>query len=82
MSDDDDDDYDYDDGDGDSDVDDGDGDDDDDDDDYDEDDNDDNDGGQLHRLRLYSGDRVVRVTGRSGLGPGGGVDQITFHTKK
>ena len=40
------------------------------------------DGGQLHRLRLYSGDRVVRVSGRSGLGPGVGVDQITFHSKK
>ena len=40
------------------------------------------DGGQLHRLRLYNGDRVIRVTGRSGLGPGGGIDQITFHTKK
>ena len=39
-------------------------------------------GGQLHRLRLYNGDRVVRVTGRSGLGPGGGIDQLTFHTKK
>jgi hypothetical protein len=24
----------------------------------------------------------VRVTGRAGLGPGAGIDQITFHTKK
>jgi hypothetical protein len=39
-------------------------------------------GGQLHRLRLYEGDRIVRVTGRAGLGPGAGIDQITFHTKK
>ena len=37
-------------------------------------------GGHLHRLRLYSGDRVVRVTGRAGLGPGAGVDQLTLHT--
>ena len=26
------------------------------------------------------GDRVVRVTGRAGLGPGAGVDQLTLHT--
>ena len=29
-------------------------------------------GGHLHRLRLFSGDRIVRVTGRAGLGPGAG----------
>ena len=40
------------------------------------------DGGALHRLRLYNGDQVVRVTGRRGLGPGAGVDQLTFHTLK
>lgn len=39
-------------------------------------------GGQLHRLRLYNNDRITRVTGRSGIGPGAGVDQLTFHTKK
>jgi len=38
-------------------------------------------GGTLHRLRLYEGDRVVRVTGRAGLGPGASLDQITLHTK-
>jgi len=37
-------------------------------------------GGHLHRLRLFSGDRIVRVTGRAGLGPGAGVDQLTVHT--
>jgi len=37
-------------------------------------------GGHLHRLRLFSGDRIVRVTGRAGLGPGAGVDQLTLHT--
>ena len=39
-------------------------------------------GGALFRLRLYEGDRIVRVTGRRGLGPGAGVDQITFYTLK
>ena len=39
-------------------------------------------GGALHRLRLYEGDRIVRVRGRRGLGPGAGVDQITFYTLK
>jgi len=38
------------------------------------------DGGQLHRLRLFDGDRIIRVIGRAGLGPGAGIDQITFHT--
>lgn len=39
-------------------------------------------GGQLHRLRLYSGDRVTRVTGRAGLGPGASLDQVTLHTAR
>ena len=39
-------------------------------------------GGALHRLRLYQGDRIVRVTGRAGLGPGASLDQLTLHTKK
>ena len=39
-------------------------------------------GGHLHRLRLYEGDRIVRVSGRAGIGPGAGLDQITLHTKK
>jgi hypothetical protein len=39
-------------------------------------------GGELHRLRLFQGDRIVRVTGRAGLGPGAGVDQLTLHTSQ
>ena len=39
-------------------------------------------GGTLHRLRLYEGDRIVRVTGRAGLGPGASLDQVTLYTKK
>ena len=39
-------------------------------------------GGALHRLRLYEGDRIVRVTGRAGLGPGASLDQVTLYTKK
>ena len=39
-------------------------------------------GGTLHRLRLYEGDRIVRVAGRAGLGPGASLDQITLYTKK
>ena len=39
-------------------------------------------GGALHRLRLYEGDRIVRVTGRRGQGPGAGIDQITLYTLK
>ncbi|XP_023325434.1 zymogen granule membrane protein 16 [Eurytemora carolleeae] len=38
-------------------------------------------GGNLHRIRLYDGDSIIAVTGRAGLGPGSGVDQLTFHTK-
>lgn len=38
-------------------------------------------GGLLARIRLYNGDRIVRVSGRSGIGPGSGIDQITLHTK-
>jgi len=37
-------------------------------------------GGVLNRLRLYEGDRIIRVSGRSGIGPGAGIDQITFYT--
>ena len=39
-------------------------------------------GGTLHRLRLYEGDRIIRVAGRAGLGPGASLDQITLYTKK
>ena len=39
-------------------------------------------GGLLTRLRLYNGDTVTRVSGRAGVGPGAGVDQITFHTAR
>ena len=27
-------------------------------------------GGQLYKIRMYHGDRIVRVTGRAGAGPG------------
>ena len=37
-------------------------------------------GGELHKIRLYEGDKVVRVTGRHGIGPGAGIDQLTFYT--
>ncbi len=39
-------------------------------------------GGELDRVRLYQGDRVVRVEGHRGIGPGAGIDQLTFHTIK
>ena len=39
-------------------------------------------GGLLTRLRLYNGDTVVRVSGRAGVGPGAGVDQLTFYTAR
>lgn len=39
-------------------------------------------GGALHRLRLYEGDRIIRVAGRRGIGPGAGIDQITLYTLK
>ena len=39
-------------------------------------------GGKLHRARLYEEDRITSVTGRRGIGPGAGIDQLTFHTKK
>ena len=37
-------------------------------------------GGELHKIRLYDGDMITKVTGRRGLGPGALVDQLTFHT--
>ena len=39
-------------------------------------------GGYLNRIRLYDGDRIVKVTGRAGLGPGADIDQLTFHTRR
>ena len=39
-------------------------------------------GGALHRLRLYQGDRIIRVTGRRGIGPGAGIDQLSLYTLK
>ena len=36
-------------------------------------------GGHLHRLRLFSGDRIVRVTGRAGLGPGAGKSKTRIY---
>ena len=39
-------------------------------------------GGKLHKIRLYQGDRIVKVTGRKGIGPGAGIDQLTFYTKQ
>ena len=39
-------------------------------------------GGLLTRLRLYNGDTVTGVSGRAGVGPGAGLDQITFHTAR
>ena len=36
-------------------------------------------GGHLHRLRLFSGDRIVRVTGRAGLGPGAGKSTTNIY---
>jgi len=38
-------------------------------------------GGFLNKIRLYNGDRITKVTGRSGIGPGAQVDQLTFHTQ-
>ena len=40
------------------------------------------DGGQMHKVRLYESDKIVKVTGRRGIGPGAGVDQLTFHTSR
>jgi hypothetical protein len=39
------------------------------------------DGGELHKMRMYDGDKIVRITGRRGIGPGAGIDQLTFYTK-
>ena len=39
-------------------------------------------GGLLHKIRLYNGDRIVKVTGRAGIGPGADIDQLTFHTRR
>ena len=39
-------------------------------------------GGALHKVRLFNGDKIVRVTGRRGVGPGAGVDQITLYTNE
>jgi hypothetical protein len=39
-------------------------------------------GGELHKIRLYDGDKIIRVIGRRGIGPGASIDQLTFHTKK
>lgn len=39
------------------------------------------DGGDLHKIKLYQADRIVKVSGRRGLGPGASVDQLTFHTE-
>ena len=39
-------------------------------------------GGVLHKVRLYDGDRVVRITGRRGIGPGAGIDGLTLHTQQ
>ncbi len=38
--------------------------------------------GKLHKIRLYDGDKITKVSGRRGLGPGAAVDQLTFFTKK
>lgn len=40
------------------------------------------DGGKMQKIRLYDGDKILRVTGRSGIGPGATVDQLTFHTQR
>ena len=40
------------------------------------------DGGQMHKVRLYESDKIVKVTGRRGIGPGAGVDQLTFYTSR
>ena len=40
------------------------------------------DGGELHKIRFDHGDKIVKVTGRHGIGPGALVDQLTFHTFK
>lgn len=37
-------------------------------------------GGSLAKIKLYAGDRIVRVTGREGIGPGAGIDQLNFYT--
>lgn len=40
------------------------------------------DGGDLHKIRLYDGDKIVKVRGKRGLGPGALVDQLTFFTQQ
>ena len=40
------------------------------------------DGGNLHKIRLYEGDKIIKVTGRRGIGPGAVVDQLKFYTLK
>lgn len=39
-------------------------------------------GGALHKIRLYDGDKIIKVTGRRGIGPGALVDQLTFYTSE
>ena len=39
-------------------------------------------GGFLHRIRLYNGDRIIKITGRAGIGPGADIDQLTFYTRE
>lgn len=39
-------------------------------------------GGSLHKVRLYDGDKIIKVSGRRGIGPGALVDQLTFYTSK
>ena len=36
-------------------------------------------GGELHKIRLYNGDKITRVSGRRGIGIGAGIDQLTFY---
>ena len=40
------------------------------------------DGGRLHKIRLYDGDKIVKVKGTRGIGPGATVDSLTFFTSK
>ena len=40
------------------------------------------DGGRLHKIRLYDGDKIVKVKGTRGIGPGATVDSLTFYTSK
>ena len=40
------------------------------------------DGGFLNKIRLYNGDRITKVTGKAGIGPGADIDQLTFHTRR